>query len=60
MVKNSSLLGRWLFRLLTENGASQDLVRIKYVGSKVLSQFYWKPGGHTLLGGSNGDKERFL
>jgi hypothetical protein len=36
-VKNTTLLGKWLFRLLTEDGVWQTLLRQKYVGSKALS-----------------------
>jgi hypothetical protein len=60
MVKNSSLLGRWLFRFLTENGARQDLVRRKYVGSKVLSQDYWKPGDTHFWAGLMAIKKDFF
>jgi hypothetical protein len=37
-VKNSALLGKWLFKLLTENGIWQTMVRRKYIGEKALSQ----------------------
>jgi hypothetical protein len=43
LVKTSALLGKWLFRFLTENEVWQDLLRRKYVASKALSQVYWKP-----------------
>jgi hypothetical protein len=33
-VKNTALLGKWLFRLLTEDRVWQTLLRQKYVGSK--------------------------
>jgi hypothetical protein len=36
-VKNIAFLGKWLFRLLTEDGIWQTLLRQKYVGSKALS-----------------------
>ena len=41
-VKNRALLGKWLFKLLTEQGVWQTLLRRKYVGfcSKALSQIY--------------------
>lgn len=53
--KNLILLGKWLFRVLTEDGVWQTLLKRKYIGSKVMSQVYWK-SGDTLLGWSNGDK----
>jgi hypothetical protein len=37
-VKNIALLGKWLFRLLTEDEVWQTILRRKYVGSKALSQ----------------------
>jgi hypothetical protein len=37
-VKNTALLGKWLFKLLTEDGMWQTLLKRKYVGSKALSQ----------------------
>jgi hypothetical protein len=43
-VKNRALLGKWLARLLTEDGVWQQLLRKKYVGSKAISQVIWKPG----------------
>jgi hypothetical protein len=36
-VKNTDLLGKWLFKLLTEDGIWQTLLKRKYVGSKTLS-----------------------
>jgi hypothetical protein len=38
------LLGKWLARLLVEDGVWQQLMRKKYVGSKAISQVLWKPG----------------
>jgi hypothetical protein len=42
-VKNSALLGKWLFKLLTEDGIWQTLLKRKYIGTKALSQVLWKP-----------------
>ena len=42
--KNSALLGKWLFKLLSEEGVWQTLLRRKYVGPKAVSQIHWKPG----------------
>jgi hypothetical protein len=36
-VKSTALLGKWLFRLLTEDGIWQTKLYRKYVGSKALS-----------------------
>jgi hypothetical protein len=41
--KNTALLGKWLFKILTEEGTWQTILKQKYVGSKALSQFFWKP-----------------
>ena len=43
-VKNRALLGKWLFKLLSEDGVWQTLLRRKYVGDQVVSQVLWKPG----------------
>ena len=43
-IKNKALLGKWLYKLLTEKGVWQTLLRRKYICSKALSQLYWKPG----------------
>jgi hypothetical protein len=37
-IKNSALLGKWIFKLLTEDGVWQTLVKRKYIGEKALSQ----------------------
>jgi hypothetical protein len=39
-VKNTAFLGKWLFRLLSEDEVWQTLLRQKYVGSKALSQVF--------------------
>ena len=39
-IKNKALLGKWLYKLLTEDGVWQTLLRRKYIGSKALSQLY--------------------
>ena len=43
-VKNRALLGKWLFKLLSEDGVWQTLLRRKYVGDQAVSQVFWKPG----------------
>jgi hypothetical protein len=37
LVKSFALLGKWLFKLLTEDGIWHNLLRRKYIGSKALS-----------------------
>ena len=39
-VKNRALLGKWLFKLLSEEGVWQTLLKRKYVGSNALSQIF--------------------
>jgi hypothetical protein len=39
-VKNTTLLGKWLFKLLTGDGTWQSILKRKYVGSKALSQVF--------------------
>jgi hypothetical protein len=42
-VKNIALLGKWLFKLLTEEGTWQTILKRKCIGQKALSQVLWKP-----------------
>lgn len=42
-VKNKCLLSKWLFKLLTEEGVWQELLRNKYLHSKTLTQVTAKP-----------------
>jgi hypothetical protein len=41
-VKNSALLDKWNFKLLTKDGVWQTLIKRKYIGSKALSEVLWK------------------
>jgi hypothetical protein len=59
-VKNIALLGKWLFKLLTEDGMWQTLLKQKYVGSKVLSQVFWKPGDSHFWAGLMAAKPNFF
>jgi hypothetical protein len=59
-VKNTALLGKWLFRLLTEDGVWQTLLRRKYIGSKALSQVFWKPGDSHFWAGLMAMKKHFF
>jgi hypothetical protein len=36
-VKNTALLGKWLFKLLTKDGTWQTILKGKYVSSNALS-----------------------
>jgi hypothetical protein len=42
-VKNKALLGKWIFKILTEDRVWQTILKIKYEGSCALSQVHWKP-----------------
>jgi hypothetical protein len=39
-IRNTALLSKWLYKLLTMDGIWQQLIRNKYLGSKPLSQAY--------------------
>jgi hypothetical protein len=43
-IKNTALLSKWLFKLLTTEGTWQQMLRRKYLRSKPLSQVQWKNG----------------
>jgi hypothetical protein len=59
-VKNTALLGKWLFKLLTEDGIWQTLLKWKYVGSKALSQVSWKQGDSHFWAGLMAAKSKFF
>jgi hypothetical protein len=59
-VKNWALLGKWLARLLTEDGIWQTILRRKYVGSKAISQVIWKPGDSHFWAGLMTTKKFFF
>src|SRR5438105_4158864 len=60
LVKNTALLGKWLYKLLTEDGVWQTLLRRKYIGSKALSQVCWKPGDSHFWAGLMAMKKLFF
>jgi hypothetical protein len=59
-VKNSALLGKWLFKLLTEDGIWQNLLKRKYIGSKALCQVLWKPRDSHFWAGLMATKKFFF
>ena len=59
-VKNRALLGKWLFKLLTEDGVWQTILRRKYIGSKALSQVAWKAGDSHFWAGLMATKKFFF
>jgi hypothetical protein len=59
-VKNTALLGKWLFKMLTKDEFWQTLLKIKYVGSKELSQVVQKLGDSHLYAGLMALKKYFF
>ena len=59
-VKNRALLGKWLFKLLSEDGVWQTLLRRKYVGDRAVSQVLWKPGDSHFWAGLMATKKFFF
>ncbi|WVZ63267.1 hypothetical protein U9M48_012909 [Paspalum notatum var. saurae] len=43
-IKNTALLSKWLYNLLTSDGTWQQMLRNKYLRAKPLSQAQWKNG----------------
>ena len=58
--KNKSLLGKWLFKLLNEEGVWQSMLTRKYLGDKSLSQVVNKPGTSHFWSGLMKIKDHFL
>ena len=56
-IKNTALLSKWLFKLLTTDGTWQQLLWNKYLGSKPVSQVEWKTGDSHLWSGLLKSKE---
>jgi hypothetical protein len=54
------LLGKWLARLLTEDGVWQRLLRRKYVGSNAISHIIWKSGDSHFWAGIMTIKKHFF
>ena len=59
-VKNRALLGKWLFKLLSEDEIWQTLIRRKYVEDKAVSQVVWKPGDSHFWAGLMATKKFFF
>lgn len=59
-VMNLSLLGKWLWKLETENGLWQDFIKKKYLSQQILSQVPVKPGVSQLWQGIMAVKDVFL
>jgi hypothetical protein len=59
-LKNKCLLSKWLFKLLNEEGFWQELLKIKYLHSKTLSQVVAKPSDSPFWKGLMRVKEDFF
>ena len=59
-VKNTSLLSKWLFKLLNEDGMWQQLLKNKYLGEKSLSQISRRQGDSQFWSGLMNIKDQFL
>jgi hypothetical protein len=59
-VKNTVLLGKWLFKLLTEEGTWQTVLKRKYIGPKALSQVLWKSDDSHFWAGLMATKKFFF
>ena len=58
--KNEALLSKWLFKLLTEDGVWQTMLRNKYLGQKAVSQAYWKPSDSHFWAGLMAAKKQLF
>jgi hypothetical protein len=59
-LKNKSLLSKWLFKLLNEDGMWQELLHKKYLRSKTLSQVSASPTDSPFWKGLMNVKEEFF
>jgi hypothetical protein len=59
-LKNKSLLCKWLFKLLNENGVWQELLTNKYLHSKSLSQVTSQPSDSPFWKGIMKAKDEFF
>jgi hypothetical protein len=59
-IKNKCLLSKWLYKLQTDEGVWQELLRNKYLHSKSLSEVTVKPNDSPFWKGFMKVKEKFL
>ncbi|WVZ64244.1 hypothetical protein U9M48_013796 [Paspalum notatum var. saurae] len=59
-VKNTALLSKWLFKLLTSDGTWQEILRNKYLNAKPLSWVLWKKGDSHFWASLMKVKDDFL
>jgi hypothetical protein len=58
--QNTSLLSKWLFRLINGDGARQKLLRNKYLREKSITQVHKKSGDSQFWTGLMSTKDQFL
>jgi hypothetical protein len=59
-IQNTALLSKWFYKLLITDGIWQQLICNKYLGSKPLSQAYWRSGDSHFWAGLMKVKIDFL
>jgi hypothetical protein len=59
-LQNKCLLSKWLFCLINSDGAWQQLIRNKYLGSKTITQITKQPGDSQFWRGLMNVKEEFF
>jgi hypothetical protein len=59
-LKNKSLLSKWLFKLINEQGVWQELLQNKYLKDKTISQVTAKPTDSPFWKGLMGVKDDFF
>jgi hypothetical protein len=59
-LKNKSLLSKWQFKLINEQGVCQELLQNKYLKDKTLSQVIAKPSDSPFWKGLMGVKDDFF
>jgi hypothetical protein len=59
-LQNKCLLSKWIFSLINSDGAWQQLIRNKYLGSKTITQVTKKPGDSQFWSGLMNAKDDFL
>ena len=59
-VPTTDLLGKWIYKLMSEQGVWHTLLRRKFVGAQALSQVDWKPGDSHFWVGLMATKKFFF
>ncbi|WVZ94604.1 hypothetical protein U9M48_040475 [Paspalum notatum var. saurae] len=53
-------LGKWLYKLINEEGVWQNILKKKYLRGKSIGEVQWKPGDSHFWSGLTKVKEHFL